>query len=43
MFDEVINSNEYALNPDFSMLTRKSTEFGKESILRCLMRMSCQR
>ena len=32
VFDEVINSNEYALNPDFSMLTRKSTEFGKESI-----------
>lgn len=29
---EVITSNEYSLHPDFSALTRKSSEFGVESI-----------
>jgi len=31
-FDNVIASGEYGLNPDFSTLTRKSSEFGIESI-----------
>ena len=32
MFDTVINSGEYSLYPDFSMLTREVSEFGVESI-----------
>lgn len=32
MFDQVIDSKEYALNPDFSTITRKSSEFGIESV-----------
>jgi tetratricopeptide (TPR) repeat protein len=31
-FDKVIASGEYTLNPDFFTLTRKSSEFGSESI-----------
>ncbi|MDR1557209.1 MAG: RagB/SusD family nutrient uptake outer membrane protein [Tannerellaceae bacterium] len=30
--DKVIASGEYQLNPDFSTLTRKSSEFGSESV-----------
>ncbi|MDR0429069.1 MAG: RagB/SusD family nutrient uptake outer membrane protein [Tannerellaceae bacterium] len=30
--DNVINSGEYGLEPDFSLLTREATEFGIESI-----------
>lgn len=30
--DKVVQSGEYSLNPDFSTLTRKSSEFGCESI-----------
>lgn len=32
MLDEVINSKEYDLEPNFSQITRESTEFGIESL-----------
>lgn len=31
-FDLVINSNEYALNPDYSSILKKESEFGVESV-----------
>jgi len=31
-FENVISSGEYALNPDFSTITRESSEFGEESV-----------
>ncbi len=31
-FEDVIESNEYSLNPDFSTITRASSEFGVESL-----------